>query len=161
MADNEKTINTTPALKMFLVIIWILRVAGIFLLVIWPIAGWRNWSFAQYVGHALAIICLSGAILTRSCGFFLIQTSPIGFATELSFILGVGLLFLGIAFEKSYGVVALLLFSFVIAPLLAVINRLLKLRMHRTDSVATTVAEIIIFLVLIAGVMVLLFIGST
>jgi uncharacterized membrane protein len=76
--------------------------------------------------------------------FYYKYTSPLGLVTEVAFILGVVFSGISMITGYSYLMVGLLVFSFMIASGLGIVNRAIKLKCGETKNAYYTIIEMLI-----------------
>ncbi|MBW8042294.1 MAG: hypothetical protein FVQ85_20160 [Planctomycetes bacterium] len=101
---------------------------------------------SEIVGHIsipFFILLVISAVLGRVLAFYMKQLSRLGFATEISFIFGVILVVISSWLETGFLLVGLII-SFMVSPLLGIVNRVLLLTRKESKSVGSTIAEMVI-----------------
>jgi hypothetical protein len=121
------------------------RISCIVAFVFCILSGLFKRDISEAISVILVFLILLSAVLDRSIKFYCKYTSLLGFITELSFILGVGFFVIGAIIGYSYSMEGFLAFSFVIAPGLGIMNRVIKLRREESKKIHHTIIEMLIF----------------
>ena len=120
------------------------RISGIFALVFWILSELFKPDVSKVIAGIFVFLLISSAVLGRSIKFYCKYTSLLGFVTELAFILGFVFSFISVIPGYSYLMAGLPAFSFVIAPVLGIVNRAIKLKRGETKKVYHTIIEMFI-----------------
>jgi len=119
------------------------RIAGFVFLVLWILAGIFEPGISEYMSVPFFVLLAISAILGRVLAFYVKQLSRLGFATEIAFIFGIILVLISLWLEAGLLLVGCII-SFMVSPLLGIVNRALLLVRKESKSVGSTFAEMVI-----------------
>lgn len=120
-----------------------IRVATIIFLVAFILALIFESEVVGHISIPFFILLAISAVLGRVLAFYVKQLSRLGFAIEIAFIFGVILVLISLWIETEFLLVGFII-SFMISPLLGIVNRALLLVRKESKSVGSTIAEMVI-----------------
>jgi len=120
------------------------RITAIAALILWiSLARFRP-NISESIGIAFLPLLVFVMIVGRFISFLDRDLSKLGFATEIVFIFGVISMLVNLWAGSGALLVIFIIFSFMVCPLLGVINRAIKLKRGESKSVCCTIIEMII-----------------
>jgi hypothetical protein len=126
-------------------VLYILTVA---LFISWIVAGAVIKSdWADLIGPFFLVAFFLSAVTSRTISFYGGRTSRLGFATEMVFMAGVTFVFLGFILDTGAMLPLFLLLSFIVSPLLGIVNRAIQLKRKEIENVRFTIAEMVVLAV--------------
>jgi hypothetical protein len=123
------------------------------LFISWIVAGAVIKSdWADLIGPFFFVAFILSAVTSRAISFYCGQTSRLGFATEMVFMAGVIFVFLGFILDTGAMLPLFLLLSFIVSPLLGIVNRAIRLKRKKVKRVRFTIAEMVVLAVPVIAV---------
>jgi len=119
------------------------RIACIVAFVFWILSVLFKSDISEVIVVILVFLIFLSAVLNRYIRFYCKCTSLLGFVTELSLILGFAFCVIGATTGYSYSQ-GCLLFSFIIAPCLGIVNRAIKIKRGEIKNIYHVIIEMFI-----------------
>ena len=120
------------------------RISGIVALVLYILSILFKPDISEVILVNFVLLIFLSAVLNRYIRFYCKYTSLLGFITELSFILGIAFCVIGLIAGYTHSTEGFLVFSFLIAPCLGILNRAIRLKRGETKKAYHAIIEMFI-----------------
>jgi hypothetical protein len=120
------------------------RIVAIAAIILWISLELLRPDILEPIGIAFSILLVFLAIVGRVIAFLDRGLSKLGFTTEIAFIFGIIFLLVNLWLGSSVFLAIFIIMSFIVSPLLGLINRVVKLKRGEAKSVGCSILEMII-----------------